>query len=191
MASEGDCRYGGDVKMRMLRFIAVALVAASSGVPLGAAVFAAPLDKEACLKLQADRQKLLTPKMQAALEQGPDWVKNHLNDDDIEKVRQFLLVEETLQFRCRGENVVARAMQNALANPDGIPLPDRKPALPPSSVAAGTPSPAAAKGGTADPEITLPDRNPTAAEKAVADVKPSQTVADSDKTAPSTAKATR
>jgi len=59
------------------------------------------------------------------------------------------------------------------------------------SVAAGTPSPAAAKGGTADPEITLPDRNPTAAEKAVADVKPSQAVADSDKTAPSTAKATR
>src|SRR5688572_16112818 len=71
LASEGDCRYGGDVKMRMLRFIAVALVAASSGVPLGAAVFAAPLDKGACLKLQADRQKLLTPKMQAALEQGP------------------------------------------------------------------------------------------------------------------------
>ncbi len=191
MAAEGDCLFGGDVKMRMLRFIAVALAAVSLGMPLGAAAFAAPLDAEACRKLQADRQKLLTPKMQAALEQGPDWVKNHLNSDDIEKVRQFLLVEETLQFRCRGENVVARAMQNALANPDGIPLPDRKPAPPPSSVAAGTPSTAAAKGGAADPEISLPDRNPNAAERAVADVKPSQTVADSDKTAPSTTKATR
>lgn len=190
MVSQGDYLLGGDVKMKMLRFIAVAFVVAGSGVSLGAAAVAAPLDQAACAKLQAERQKLLTPKMQAALEQGPDWVKNHLNDDDLEKVRQFLLVEETLQFRCRGENSVARAMQSAMANPDGVPLPDRKPSPPPSTVATGNTS-TVKSGDKADPDMTLPDRNPTAAEKAVADVKPSQTVADSDKTAPSTAKATR
>jgi hypothetical protein len=174
--------------MKMLRFFAVALVAASSAVSLCATTFATPLDKGACLKLQGERKKLLTAKMRAALEQGPDWVKNHLNDDDIEKVREFLLIEETIEFRCR-DSVVAKAMQEALANPDAVPLPDRKP-TPPSSVAAANPS-TAATGGTVDPEMPLPDRNPAAVERTIADVKPSQTVADSDKTAPSTAKATR
>jgi hypothetical protein len=174
--------------MKMLRFSAVALVAASSAVSLCATGFAAPLDKEACLKLQNERTTLLTPKMRAALEQGPDWVKNHLNEDDIEKVREFLLIEEKIEFRCR-ESVVAKAVQEALANPHAVPLPDRKP-TPPSSVAASSAT-TAAPAATGDPEMTLPDRNPAAAERTIADVKPSQTVADSDKTAPSTAKATR
>jgi hypothetical protein len=173
--------------MPMLRFIAVALVAASS-VLLGAIALAEPLDKEACAKLEVDRKKLMTPKMQSALEQGPDWVKNHLNDADIERVREFLLVEEQLKFRCR-ESVVARAMQRALANPDSVPLPDRKPALPPGTAAASLPATPPASGG--DPEMPLPDRNPAAAQRTIADVKPSQTVAGSDKTAPSDAKATR
>jgi hypothetical protein len=179
--------------MKMLRFIAVAF-AASSAVPLCASAFTAPLDNGACLKLQDERKKLLTAKMRAALEQGPDWVKNHLNDDDIEKVREFLLIEETIEFRCR-DSVVAKAMQEALANPDGVPLPDRKP-TPPGGVAAGNSAApgntsSAGTGGTVDPEMPLPDRNPAAAEGTIADVKPSQTVADSDKTAPSTPKATR
>jgi hypothetical protein len=172
--------------MPMLRFIAVALVAASP-VWLGAFALAEPLDKEACATLEIDRKKLMTPKMQSALEQGPDWVKNHLNEADIEKVREFLLVEEQLKFRCR-DSVVARAMQRALANPDSVPLPDRKPALPASTTAASVPSTPPATG---DPEMPLPDRNPAAAQRTIADVKPSQTVAGSDKTAPSDAKATR
>ena len=39
--------------------------------------------------------------MQAALERGPDWVKDHLNDLEIERVREFLRVEEMIKFRCR------------------------------------------------------------------------------------------
>ena len=168
----------------MLRFIAVAVIAASPALSLGAIAVAEPLAKEACAKLEVDRQKLNTPKMQAALEQGPDWVKNHLNEADIEKVREFLLVEEQLKFRCR-ESVVARAMQQALANPDSVTMPDRKPAPPPSSIVAAS----AASAGEA--EMPLPDRNPAAAERTAAEIKPSQTVADSDKTAPSNVKATR
>ncbi|HSD92969.1 MAG TPA: hypothetical protein VLB11_08075 [Methyloceanibacter sp.] len=173
----------------MLRFIAVALVAASSVVSFGTIGFAEPLEKDACAKLEVERKKLLTSKMQSALEQGPDWVKNHLNEADIEKVREFLLVEEKLKFRCR-ESVVARAMQRALNNPDSVTLPDRKPALPASAAAASVPSTPAA-GGTVDPEMPLPNRNPAAAQRTIADANPSQTVAGSDKTAPSDAKATR
>ena len=171
--------------MPLLRFIAVALLAASPAVPFCTAA-AEPLDKAACANLQNERQKLLTPKMQSALERGPDWVKDHLNHEDIEKVRQFLVVEEKLMFRCRDGGGVARALQNALTNPDGVSLPDRKP-MPPTAVAAA-PAPVT-PGGEAG--VPLPDRNPNAANTATANVTSSQTVADSDKTAPSEAKATR
>ena len=167
--------------MPLLRFIAVALFASIAAVPLGARAIAEPLDKEACLNLQLERKKLLTPKMQAALEQGPDWVKNHLNDEDIEQVRQFLSVEEKIEFRCRGGGV-AKPTESAAIGPgsaDTPPLPDRKPAPPPSAVAAGV------------SDTPVPDRKPGSEPEATADAKPSQTVADSDKTPPSKVKATR
>jgi hypothetical protein len=163
--------------MPLLRFIAVALLAAGPAL-LGAAALAEPLDKEACLKLQGERKKLLTPGMQAALDHGPDWVKNHLDSVEIEKVREFLSIEEMIEFRCRDGGGIAKAMQAATKNPDGVTLPDRKP--PPPGVTAtgadGTP---------------LPDRNPTAAQLTPGAANPSQTLADSDKTAPSKTKATR
>jgi hypothetical protein len=141
--------------MLLLRFIAAALLTA---VPLSAV--AEPLDKDSCSGLQSQRNKLLTRDMQAALDRGPDWVKNHLNPEELEQVRQFLLVEEKIEFRCRGGGVAKSAEKTpeTPTNADLVPLPDRKPA-PPSS--------------------------------ATADANPSQTVADSDKTAPSKAKATR
>jgi hypothetical protein len=146
--------------MPLLRFIAVALVTSSSALPLGASAVAEPLDKQACLNLQGERKKLLTREMQAALEHGPDWVKDHLNTGEIETVRQFLAIEEMIEFRCRGGGV-AKPIESAATSPtdpDTVPLPDRKPTPPPS---------------------------------ATADAKPSQTIADSDKTAPSKMKATR
>lgn len=167
--------------MPLLRFIAVALFASISAVPLVSSAIAEPLDKEACLALQVERKKLLTPKMQAALEQGPDWVKNHLNDEDIEQVRQFLSVEEKIEFRCRGGGV-AKPTESAATSPGGadlVPLPDRKPAPPPSAVATGA------------SDTPLPDRKPGSEPEATAEAKPSQTVADSDKTLPSKSKATR
>jgi hypothetical protein len=158
--------------MPMLRFIAMVLVTASFTLPRASAI-AAPLDKESCLNLQSERAKLLTPQMQAALERGPDWVKDHLDSTDLEKVREFLAVEEKIEFRCRGGGVAKPAPSPAAA--ETVPLPDRKPDTSSSAVAAGT-----------------PDNNKTgSAPPPTADVKPSQTVADSDKTAPSKAKATR
>lgn len=173
--------------MPLLRFIAVALLAASPAVPFCTAA-AGPLDKTVCADLENERQKLLTAKMRAALEQGPDWVKDNLNPEDIEKVRQFLLVEEKLMFRCRDGGGVARALQQALTNPDGVSLPDRKP-TPPDTVAAAAPAAPAETGD--EMGVPLPDRNPNAARTTAANVTSSQTVADSDKTAPSNAKATR
>jgi hypothetical protein len=164
--------------MPLLRFMAVALLAFGLAL-LDTAAFAEPLEKDACVKLQADRKKLLTREMQSALDHGPDWVKNHLDSGEIEKVREFLAIEEQIEFRCRDGGAVARALQNMAKNPDNVSLPDRKPTPPASTIATdenGTP---------------LPDRNPAAAQSTGVDAKPSQTVADSDKTAPSKTKATR
>ena len=134
----------------------------------GAVASAEPLDKESCANLQIERKKLLTRDMQAALDQGPDWVKDHLNDEAIDRVRHFLSVEEQIQFRCRGGGVAklpakstdAAAEKAATASENGatVPLPDRKPTMP------------AAESG---------------------DGEPSQAVADSDKTPPGKSKATR
>jgi hypothetical protein len=140
----------------LLRVIAIALIASSFALPFTARAFAEPLDKDACANLRLEQNKLLTPAMQAALERGPDWVKDHLNDQEIERVRNFLEVEEMIKFRCR----------------TGVPKPSPPPA------------PVSAEG------VPVPDRNPNRGATAIVDTKPSQTVADSDKTAPSKAKAT-
>ena len=165
------------VLMPLLRFIAVALVAASTAAPFCAV--AEPLDKESCLKLQGERRKLLTREMQAALDHGPDWVKDHLDTAEIEKVRAFLDIEAMIEFRCRGGGVTKPSETAATGDPDIPPLPDRKPTPPPSAVA------------ESGPDTPLPDRNPNSAAPATANVNASQTVADSDKTAPPKTKATR
>jgi hypothetical protein len=143
----------------LLRFIAMALLAPSLAMAVVAGAKAEPLEKDACDELQLKQKSLLTPAMQSALDRGPDWVKDHLNDQEIEKVREFLEVEEMIKFRCR----------------TGVPKP--KPPAPP-------PSPVSADG------VPMPDRNPNREAAASVDAKPSQTVADSDKTPPSKAKAT-
>ena len=105
-------------------------------MPLAARAFAEPLDKDACANLQLEQKKLLTPAMQAALERGPDWVKDHLNDQEIEKVRDFLEVEEMIKFRCRtgvpkpkppapppGRRSAPKAFQCPTATPTARPPP--------------------------------------------------------------------
>jgi hypothetical protein len=174
--------------MPLLRFIAMALLTGTLAALPGGRVSAEPLEREACLKLQADRARLFTREMKVALERGPDWVKDHLNTGEIEKVREFLAVEEMIEFRCRGGGVVKQVATPASA--EDMPLPDRRPD-PPQGTAVGsaeTPSTPAAAGSA---DIPLPDRKPGSATPSVADVEPSQALADSDKTAPAKTKATR
>ena len=102
------------------RLLAVAgLVACSVALLPGTGAIAAHLDKEACADLELQKKKLLTPHARAPLERGPDWVKDHLDSDKIEKVREFLLVEEQVAFRCR-EGLPKIA-------PQTVALPDRNP----------------------------------------------------------------
>jgi hypothetical protein len=113
----------------LLRIIAVAFLSSSAAAPLGLHARAEPLDTDACANLQIEQKKLLTPQMQAALDRGPDWVKDHLNDQDIEKVRDFLRVEEMIKFRCRTGVPKPKppATPPGPVSAEGVPLPDRNP----------------------------------------------------------------
>lgn len=199
--------------MPKLRLIAVALLAASAVISLGLQSRAEPLDREECQTLEAEKRALFTPQLKAALSGGPDWVKENLhNKDEIEKIREFLTVEEKIKFRCRTDGVV-------IPEPKIVPLPDRKPDLPPTEVADVEPgadpdadsksdkvlanaastsllplrkpslsTPEAGDGDLVDEGAGPEDEITTAAEP---DSEPSQTIADSDKTAPSETKATQ
>ncbi|MGZ5918113.1 MAG: hypothetical protein ACXWJ4_12515, partial [Methyloceanibacter sp.] len=114
------------------RLGAVVLLVAAAGLLAAGGASAEPLDKDSCASLQAERKGLLTKEMQAALDQGPDWVKRHLNDAEIDRVRDFLKIEEKIEFRCRGGGV-AKAKVSPPAPADEMPLPDRKPTSPASN----------------------------------------------------------
>jgi hypothetical protein len=102
------------------------VVAFCGAALLGSSICAEPLDKESCVNLQSEKKQLLNREMQAALDHGPDWVKNHLSEPEIERVRRYLGIEEQIEFRCRGGGVT-----KAKVTPPGeMPLPDRKPTLP-------------------------------------------------------------
>jgi len=197
--------------MPLPRFISVALLALCGAATFSLGTRAEPLDRDECKSLKAEQASLLTKEVKAALLRGPDWVKDHLHDaGDIEKVRQYLVIEEKVKFRCRTDGVV-------VPKPEPVPLPDRKPELPPTQVAADKQEQTTILAGTASTSL-LPLRKPSLAspepaaagdkaendDQEMADTEttestsstetnpgPSQTVADSDKTAPSETKATQ
>ncbi len=108
----------------LLRLIAIGLLATCGSALSIHAAYAAPLHPDACKALEAQRQAVFTGDIKSALERGPDWVKDHLHSPgQIEMVRQYLVIEEKLKFRCRTDGVV-------MPKPRQVPLPDRKPPVP-------------------------------------------------------------
>jgi hypothetical protein len=146
--------------MPVLRFIAVALLVSSPIAVLGMRAVAEPLDKASCAGLVNARKKLLTPGMQAALDRGPDWVKDHLNDEELNKVREFLDVEAKIAFQCRGGGVDKKvtAAPAQPTDPDDVPLPDRKPVLEPAETPDTSPSQTVADSDKTAPSKTKATR---------------------------------
>jgi len=198
--------------MLKLGLIAMALLVASAAAPFSLGARAEPLEREECKELQTQKQSLLTPDVKAALTRGPDWVKEHLYDQDhIEKVREYLSVEEKVAFRCRTNGV-------RVPKPMPPPPPDRKPPVP-TYLVEGSPkvlagvaatsflplrkpslsAPQAAEAGDTAEEtvaapagdIDEPDTTTTAMDSEETEPGPSQAVADSDKTASPENKATQ
>jgi hypothetical protein len=162
-----------------------ALILAAAALT-GSIAVAEPLDKESCANLQRERKVLFNADMQAALDQGPDWVKKHLTEDAIEGVRRFLSIEEQIQFRCRGGGVAKTDAKSTDTKATDTKATDVKA----TDVKAND---AKSAGAMAKDAVTvpLPDRKPTPPSAQGDDGKPSQALADSAKTPPGKAKATR
>ncbi len=159
----------------MLRPNAIAVLVSVAASVIASVAAAEPLDKQSCASLQSERTRLLNTDMQAALDQGPDWVKKHLTEEAIGRVRHFLSVEEQIQFRCRGGGVARSEAKPTDAKPADAKPADAEPA----------------NATDANATVPLPDRKPAPPSAARDDGKPSQALANSDKTPPGKAKATR
>lgn len=189
--------------MFKLRLIAAALLAVGLAAHFSPPARAEMLERDQCKVLEAEKQTLLTANVKAALTGGPDWVKDHLhNEDEIEKVRAYLRVEEKVAFRCRTDGV-------RIPKPLPPPLPDPKPAIPiimaeGQKVLAGAAAmsflplrkPSATESETAEETLGVEGMGDAEEVTAVAESSegepgPSQAVAESDKTAPSENKATQ
>jgi hypothetical protein len=133
---------------------AVFLLALAAG-PLGAR--AEPLDKEACTKLQVEKQTLVVLGVDKEFGKGADWAKANLPPAELNLVKRYLVIDEQLKFRC-GLAVVT--LQVPAEEPDdgaeeegaspsgkGVPMPHRKAGTKPGAkqpAAAGAAKPASA-----------------------------------------------
>ncbi len=69
-------------------------------------VRAAPLDPEACGKLNGERLQLEFAGARGNLAKGPDWAKGNLSSDAIGQVRRLIEVDAQMLFRCTGFSLV-------------------------------------------------------------------------------------
>jgi len=110
-----------------LAFIAALLVS-----PLGLA--AEPLDKEACDRLQAEKQALVVLGVDKEFAKGPDWAKANLGLPELNLLKRFMTLDEQLKFRC-GMSMVTLDIPDepgdvfdgdVVAAPAPPPLPSRR-----------------------------------------------------------------
>jgi hypothetical protein len=96
---------------------------------------AEPLDKDACGKLQAEKQSLVVLGVDKEFAKGPDWAKANLAQAELDLLKRFLTVEEQLKFRCGMAVVHLQIPDDAEDGPDGeaaptagtgVPIPHRR-----------------------------------------------------------------
>jgi hypothetical protein len=174
------------LSLKPSRCAVCALAAVLAAFPLGAA--ADSLDKEACDKLQAEKQTLVVLGVDKEFAKGADWAKANLKPAELNLIKRYIIIDETLKFRC-GMAVAALSLPDdideTLADLPGAVLPPPMPVrrdqalAAPSPVTAGTaampkpttapavkPQPAAVK--PAPPQAPAGAQAPAAARPAAA-----------------------
>ncbi len=141
--------------------IGAAVVLVLAAGPAGLA--AEPLDKDACSKLQAEKQALIVLGVDKEFAKGADWAKANLAQAELNLVKRYLTIDEQLKFRCGLAVVNLQVQDEAEDGPDEdgpaapvghskVPMPERrdqsaavKPAAKPAVAPAKAQQPAAAK----------------------------------------------
>ena len=68
---------------------------------------AAPLPAEDCKTLKSEHQSLIAAGTKDDMAKGPEWARQNLTGDRLDKIARLIAVEEKLSFRC-GQIVTAR-----------------------------------------------------------------------------------
>lgn len=76
-------------------------------------VAAAPLDKEACDKLQTEKQSLTVMGVEKDMAKGAEWAKANMKPAQLDLVKRFITVDEQIKFRCHTAIIEARAEARA------------------------------------------------------------------------------
>lgn len=113
-----------------LRLAGAAFILGALAAPMEGA--ADPLDKEACGKLQSEKQALVVLGVDKEFAKGPEWAKANLGQAELNLLKRYLTIDEQLKFRC------GMAMVNLTIPPDEdgpdevaaptarVPLPERR-----------------------------------------------------------------
>lgn len=103
----------------------MAIFAMLLAAPISA--MAVPLTVEDCAQLEKEKQALVVLGVEKQMSQGAEWAKTHLKPAELDLIKRYLTVDESLKFRCEDARAeLARKQaeaqkQAALAN--GKPLP--------------------------------------------------------------------
>lgn len=96
------------------------------------------LTAEACAALEAELQVMVADGLVQTVEKGPEWGRANLDPAGLERVRQFLSLEERILFQCKitDRKPPARVAKKGSKRTKGIPLPVPKPGRETTTVAA-------------------------------------------------------
>jgi acyl-CoA synthetase (AMP-forming)/AMP-acid ligase II len=109
-----------------LRLAGAAFILGAVALPLSAS--ADPLDKEACGKLQSEKQALVVLGVDKEFAKGPEWAKANLGQAELNLLKRYLTIDEQLKFRC-GMAMVNLTIPADEDGPDEVvaPAPGRVP----------------------------------------------------------------
>ena len=97
--------------------------------PMGG-VAAKPLQAETCQVLKAEHVALREQGVEKKMKNGPRWAKANLSDDDISRIKRYLMLQDHIKFRCfpekkKEEEEIVKTVR-AAKPPLHVPLPLRK-----------------------------------------------------------------
>jgi hypothetical protein len=120
------------------RHLITTLASTAALIAGGSGLFAAPLEKPACDRLQAEKQTLIVLGVDKEFSKGPDWAKANLVQSELNLVKRYLDLEEQLKFRCGMAVVTLQPVQEEPEDgpdddadtPSNAPAPKRREAKP-------------------------------------------------------------
>ena len=136
---------------------------AVTGLALLAAAFwttgaaAAPLDAEACDKLQQEQSGLVKAGARQIMAKGAAWAAGNLTQDKLAEIQRLIEVDEQIEFRCTPPRA-AKPAEQAKAPPAAAPAP--------ATDKAGAKAPAPAVKASAQAKAASPKPQPAGAGKA-------------------------